>query len=376
MAKTGTRAANGMGTIRRRADGRWEGRYTGADGRQHSVYGKTQKATAEALRAATHSVDAGSWLQPSRMTVKGWLNAWLSDYQADTAQETISKYRCIFDKHFVPVIGAVKLADLGDVHVQRALASLRRASLADSTIKNYMGIFCAALNQAQRAKLMKTNPVAGITVSGAPKKQFHVIDRKDYPAFFAAVKSTRYPVELAFLLLTGLRAGELRGLRWIDVDLDVGTLNIRQQIKQSGRVAPPKFNSTRLFHIPVEAVALLKQQRKRQAGQRFSVGAKWSSAGEGLVFTQPNGRPHGDHTIAYALRAVGTTLGVPDLHPHDLRHSYAVALLRAGVDVKTVQHNLGHATSKMTLDVYAAYTQDAGQQGASRLSDYLQGVSI
>lgn len=382
MSRTGTRAANGMGSIRQRPDGRYEARYTGSDGRQHSVYGKSPKAVGEALRAATHSVDTGAWLEPSTLTVAQWLRVWLTDYSADTAERTVAKNRGMFDRHFIPVLGAVKLADLGPVHIQRVLGGLKRKGLAESTIKNYMAVFTAALNQARKSKLISTNPAEDIHLAGTPKKQFHIVDRQQLPAFFEAAAATRFPNELQFMILTGLRLGEVAGLRWIDVDLDAGTVNVRQQLrpknKKMQRFTLPKYKKTRQIHVPPQVVTILKEQRRRQAEQRLAAGENWieDDLSAGLVFRQKRGQIHGGHTISRAVTAAGVAIGIPDLHPHDLRHSYAVAALRAGADVKTVQHNLGHKTAKMTLDVYAAYTQDAGKAGADKLSTYISALNI
>lgn len=382
MSRSGTRAANGMGSIRQRPDGRYEARYTGSDGRQHSVYGKTMKACAEALRAATHSVDTGAWLEPSTLTVAQWLRVWLTDYSADTAERTVAKNRGMFDRHFIPVLGAVKLADLGPVHIQRVLGGLKRKGLAESTIKNYMAVFTAALNQARKSKLISANPAEDIHLAGTPKKEFHIVDRQQLPAFFEAAAATRYPNELQFMILTGLRLGEVAGLRWIDVDLDAGTVNVRQQLrpknKKMQRFTLPKYKKTRQIHVPPQVVTILKEQRRRQAEQRLAAGENWieDDLSAGLVFRQKRGQIHGGHTISRAVTAAGVAIGIPDLHPHDLRHSYAVAALRAGADVKTVQHNLGHKTAKMTLDVYAAYTQDAGKAGADKLSTYISALNI
>lgn len=382
MSRSGTRTPNGMGSIRKRKDGTYEGRYTGSDGRQHSVYAKTPKACGEALRAATHSVDNGTWLEPSTLTVAQWLKIWLTDYNADTAERTVAKYQGMFDRHFIPVLGQVKLADLGDIHVQRVLAALKRKPLAESTIKNYMAVFASALNQAKKSKLIHDNPAADLTLAGTPKKDFHIIDRQQLPAFFEAAKATRCPNELQFMILTGLRLGEVGGLRWIDVDLDAGTVNVRQQLrpknKKMQRFTLPKYKKTRLIHVPPQVINILKDQRKRQAEQRLAAGKAWieDDLSAGLVFRQKRGQVHGGHTISRAVTAAGVAIGIPELHPHDLRHSYAVAALRAGTDVKTVQYNLGHKTAQMTLDVYAAYTTDAGKAGADKLSTYINALNI
>jgi integrase len=121
-------------------------------------------------------------------------------------------------------------------------------------------------------------------------------------------------------------------------------------------------------------VDVLKRQRKRQLEQRMAAGAYWieDERTRNLVFRQRMGQPHTELSIFQAVKTAGAEIGLPELHPHDLRHSYAVAALRSGVDVKTVQHNLGHKSASITLDTYAAYTSDAGKEGAKRLSEYLK----
>ena len=378
MSKSGTRAPNRMGSIRQRSEDLWEGRYTGDDHKQHSVYAKTQKEVVAALTVALHDVDAGEWINPERMTVGEWLEIWLVDYHTGS-ERTVQKNRCVFKKHVVPVIGSVRLSALGPVHVNRVLSRMRKAGLAPSTIKNYMALLTAALQQAVNAKLIRENPAAGIKPGTVPPRQFHVIDRAQIPAFLAAAAETKYPHELALMLYTGLRVGEVRGLRWADVDLDAATIHVRQQLHPTSgkleRVGDPKYHEQRLLHVPPQVMDLLKRQKRRQAEQRLAC-ENWREDALDLVFRQPSGRPHSEKSLLRAVHEAGAAIGIPELHPHDLRHSYAIAALRAGLDVKTVQHNLGHRTSSMTLDVYAAYTKDAGRQGAEMLSAYLQNIGI
>jgi integrase len=140
----------------------------------------------------------------------------------------------------------------------------------------------------------------------------------------------------------------------------------------ANRITNPKYEEERLVHLPEAAIAILKAQKKRQAEQRLEAGTEWheDETSKDLVFRLPNGNPHGEKTILNAVHIVGQSLGVPDLHPHDLRHSFAIASLRAGIDVKTVQHNMGHKKASMTLDVYVAYTEEGGKEGAEKLSNY------
>lgn len=374
--KKRTRASSGMGSIRQRADGRWEARYTTPDKRQRSVYGKTEKEVTAKLRSKLHDLDTGIWRDPSNVTVKEWLNTWLTHYQTHNSERTVLKYRCIVEKHFIPQLGKLKLSKVLPVHIMHVITTLN-ATLAPVTTKNYIRILGAAFQCAIESGLIRSNPVDNAKLPRVPPTSFNVIDRTDIPAFMNAARETSYPNELIFMLLTGLRVGEVRGLQWDDCDLDASTVNIQRQLHPNyhnlTRFTPPKYGEARKFHIAPEAVTILRNQRRRQAEQRIASG-QWEDDDItcNLVFRMANGKAHTDSSIYDAVKAVGKIIGQPKLHPHDLRHSYAIAALRSGADIKTVQHNLGHKTAEMTLNVYAAYTEDAGKTSAKKLSEYLK----
>jgi integrase len=197
-----------------------------------------------------------------------------------------------------------------------------------------------------------------------------------FPDFIKAANETKYGNELALMLYTGLRVGELRGLQWSDIDFAANTMSIRRQLhpksQTTKRITAPKYDEERTVYLPQPAINVLKAQRVKQNEQRLVAGAEWidNEVTHDLVFRMETGVEHGEKTIADAVRNVGSAIGIPALHPHDLRHSYAVAALRSGADVKSVQHNLGHKTSSMTVDIYAAYSEDAGKESAEKLSDY------
>lgn len=374
MAK---RAANGMGTVRQRSDGRWEGRYTGPDGKQHSVYALTQPACTAALRAAMSEVDSGNWREPSKLSMSEWLDIWLSHYQTDTSDRTVTKYRSIV-KRFKKSIGTIKVTKLSSIHVRRMIKDMENDGLKTSTIDNYCRIFRTAMNRAVEAKIIKENPANDVKTPRPTNRKFVIIDRQEIPAFLKAIQATPYENEYIVMLLTGLRIGEVRGLRWSDIDWKAGTIDIQRQLHPKNKELPrfdlPKYEETRLLHVPQEVIAALKDQKRKQAEQRLAAGDKWyeDDIAHDLVFRKKNGKPHARGSLDKALTKVGIAIGKPDLRPHDLRHSYAVAALRSGANVKTVQYNLGHKTAKMTLDVYARYTEDAGKNDAIKLSNYLK----
>lgn len=377
MAK---RNQNNMGSVRKRSDGRWEARYTAPDGKQRSVYGQTAAACTAALRALQNDIDKGHWLEPSKLTVAEWVNIWLRDYQAHTTSRTRDLYADIARLHITPVIGLVKMSAISPLHVRRVISVMTEKGLSANYIHHAHGVLSVCLNAAIEAKLIKANPAAGIKTPQRAKPKFHIIDREQIPLFIEAAKKDANGPAYIFALLTGLRAGELRGLTWAALDLDNATMDIYQQITCHAPIefAPPKDNSTRVIELTPQAVAILKQQKKTLAALQLAAGEKWERGAlvNDLVFRSAKGHYLTESVIHKAIHAIGAEIGIPELHPHDLRHSYAVASLRAGMDVKTLQHNLGHKNAAITLDVYAGYTTDAGKVGAQKLANYFPDISI
>lgn len=368
------RANNGMGSIRQRPDGRWEARYTAPDGRQRSLYAMTEKDVATKLRAALSAIDNGAWQEPSKMTMAQWMEIWLEDYQAHTTGRTVETYRIVIDKHMIPLFGRVKVSSMSQIHVRRMISTMTKGGSSPASINQARGILSAAMKCAIEAGLTKSNPVQGVRGPRLIKPKYTIIDRDMFPAFVQAAHHTPIANALIFLLMTGLRAGEMRGLRWADIDGSV--MHISRQLHAPSRkrrtFGLPKDGEVRTVQLPAEAVDLLKRQRKQQLEQRMAAGGDWieDEFTADLVFRTLQGWNLDENYIYSAIRSVRAEMGLPNLRPHDLRHSYAVAALRSGIDVKTVQHNLGHKHASITLDTYAAYTDDAGKAGAKRFNDY------
>ena len=363
-----------MGSIRKRSDGRWEGRYTDPYGDQKSVYGKTQAECAKALKAKQHEVDTGHWLEPSKLTVAEWFVIFLRDYQAHTTARTVKVYNEQARLHIIPIIGTVKLTKLSSMHVRRVINIMIDKNLSANYIHHTHGVLSVALNAAIEANLIKQNPATGIKTPTRAKTKFHIVDRDLFPQFVEAARQDANSNAMIFMLLTGLRVSELRGLQWNAIDFTNATMNIHQQLSDRKPLTftPPKDNSSRLIELTPHALNMLKKQKKDLAAMRLKAGDKWehNDIVDDLVFRSARGHFLSESVLHKAVHSVGAKIGIPELHPHDLRHSYAVASIRSGMDIKTVQHNMGHKNAAMTLDVYAAYTIDAGKVGAQRLSAY------
>lgn len=374
MAKKQGRAANGTGSIRQRADGRWEGRYTAPDGRQRSIYAASEKAVKKALKDAQAEMTLGLWFEPSRVTVEKWVRAWLKDYVSQNKPTTQKSYTSLMEHHIIPHIGKMKLHSVNVGTMRRLLGQLS-TTLAPSTVKSVKIAFSSCMTAAVENKLIKENPCHGAKIKKLPKKQLVFVDRKDFPAFIAEARKHRYSTAILLMFQTGLRSSEMRGLRWADFDEQQGKIHVGRQIIESSGVPiiqTPKDDEWREITLTQEMVALLKRHRAQQAELRLKYGP-WQDTPitKDLIFRAKDGGIYKQSKIYYTVTQIGKTIGIDGLHPHSLRDSYAIAALRAGVDIKTISNNLGHADASMTLNKYMEYTDDMGRVAAEKYAQYL-----
>ncbi len=385
MPRKTTRSAAGGGSLRQRSDGRWEARYTvGRDpgtGKQiqKSVYGLTQKEVRQKLAKITTAIDEGVYTEPSKLTVSGWLDIWLGEFLNDVKPRTQELYRSTVEKRIKPALGAVKLCDLKPAAIQKFYNDCSRGepALSAKTLRNIHGIMHRALEQAVEVGYIKNNPSDACKLPKVVKKEIAPLDEEETKLFVKAVHDDPYEILYLVTLFTGLREGEVMGLQWNAVDLDAGTIRITQQLqlhKGSYQIMPTKNSKPRVLTPAPYVINLLRTQRRRQAEWRLAAGQVWQD--NGFVFTNPLGAHLARQTVYRHFKNAVESIGLPDRRFHDLRHTYAVASLRAGDDPKTVSENLGHATVAFTLDTYAHVTEQMKQASAGRMQAYIDSLTL
>lgn len=389
MARKSTRAAQGTGTIRKKTVTRsgkqytyWEARYTeGVDpgtGRQiqRSITGKTQKEVAQKLKAATAAIDAGTYTAPNKMTVGEWLDIWQRDYLGGVKPLTAASYKGIIKNHIKPALGAGKLEALNAHTVQEFYNSLK--NLSPSSIKTVHGVLHQALKQAMINGYIRFNPTTACKLPRAERREIAPLDEAQTTAFLAAIKGHQFEALYTLDLFTGMRRGELLGLTWDCVDFKKGTIRIEKQLqrekKRGGQYVfvSLKNGKARTITPAPFVMKLLKRHRTGQTEQRLKAGPLWENSD--LVFTDERGHHLNGETIYKNFKRIAEGLGIPGARLHDLRHTYAVAAIRSGDDIKTIQGNLGHATAAFTLDVYGHVTEEMKKASAARMETYIKEV--
>ena len=380
-----TKKANGSGSIRKRADGRWEGLYSnGYDPKtgkliRKSVYGKTQKEVRLALSKIVSEMDSGTYAEPSKMKVSQWLDEWLASYTMNIKPATRSAYEEHIRVHIKPSLGDIPLKQLSTRDIQQLYTNLlKERELSPKTVRNIHGVLHRTLEQAKLLGYIRVNPADAAVTPRVEKKQVETLDAEDIGKFLAAIRGTKYEYPLFVAVFTGLRQGELLGLTWDCVDFEHGMLLINKQHNRvkgdtEFRFASLKNDKARVLTVADEVIDVLKLQKQRQESWAAALGNGWENP-DNLVFTTEFGRYINNKILYQNFKRIAKKLGKPDLRFHDLRHTYAVNSLRAGDDIKTVQENLGHATASFTLSTYAHATPGMKRESAKRMTAFIRSV--
>ena len=382
-----SRSANGSGTIRKRSDGRWEGRYslgfdpkTGKQ-RQKSVYGATQKEVRQKLSQISVEIDEGTYVEPTAMKLGAWLDIWLSDYTVNLKPSTYSSYESHIRIHLKPEIGQIPLSQLSPHILQSFYNDLQRVKgVSAKTVKNIHGTLHKALEQAKSLGYIRSNPMEAIVIPRVEKVQVKTLADDDLAEFLRVIHGEPDEIIYYVTVFTGLRQGEVLGLTWDCVDFENNTLLINKQHSMDRRTKEYKFSSpkngqSRILTVADEVMDALREQRKRQEEWMKAAGSLWSNP-EQMVFTNEFGHFVSNKTLYNRFKRLMRANGFDELRFHSLRHTFAVNSLRAGDDIKTVQENLGHATAAFTLSTYAHATPNMKRESANRMGQYIQSLQV
>ena len=402
------KAAAGSGTIRKKTVTRngksytfWEARITtGKDGQgkqvQRSFSGKTQKEVREKMQAAAVEITEGTYIAPSKMTVGDWIDIWSKEYTNSIKPRTLDTYKQNIRVHIKPALGAIKLAALSAVDIQKFYNDLirdgytvtrndngkvtkERKSFSPKTIKNIHGTLHKCLEKAVSLGYIKYNPADRPELPRIEKSDIKPLEDDEIKRFLSAIKGNDYETLFTVALFTGMRRAEVIGLSWDCVDFENGTILIKQQLqKYSGTggkyVLTPTKNSRWRTLTPADGIMkLLKHRQLEQIQDRFKAGSAWDNS-MNLVFTDRLGGYLSGNTVYMNFKRIVASIGLPDARLHDLRHTYATASIRSGDDIKTVQENLGHHTAAFTLDVYGHVTEQMKRESAARMDAYMNSL--
>ncbi len=369
-----SRRGRGEGSVFQRADGLWSGSISlGVDANGRRVRRTCYAASKAEVLAKLNGIRAdvaGGVLEPTKTTLAKYLDQWLGDITNEVKPNTKLCYASTVRLYVVPNIGSVLLSKILPAHVQGLLRSLEKDDKSPRIRQLTHSVLRVALKKAVRLGLIVRNPVDAVDPPRVVKAPRTVLDGPQCTALLKSLVGTPQHALYTTALGMQMRQGELLGLQWSEVDFTAASIRVEATlIEQAGRIigraSVKTASGNRTIAMPPVVVSALRAHRVRLLEAGLS-GSPW-------VFPNENGGPFLKSNVSRYLKAALTKAGLPKCRFHDLRHAGATLLIAAGVDVKTVQHRLGHASAVTTLDVYAHASPAKDTEAAGVLNLLLTG---
>lgn len=318
------------------------------------VSGKSERAVQDTLDGLYRDWLKGELSVGPSQTVKAFLETWLAG-QHQLSPRTHDDYRKLVAGYLLPALGKHKLDELKPEHIQRLYSALL-GRLAPRTVQHIHACLHAALEAAVKWGNLTRNPASVVYKPKVGRSEMHAWDLHEAQRFLSAVQDGQHEAYWVLAITTGMRSGELRALKWTDVDLEAGSIRVQRAVSRVvGRGLVEKGTKTesgRPIPLMGQAIEALRRQRLQQKAARLKAGARWQESG--LVFTSEIGTPlHESNLARRCFYPLLERAGLPRIRPYDLRHSTASLYLALGTHPKIVQELLGHASVRLTLDTYS-----------------------
>lgn len=375
MAK---RRPSGDGMVRKRDDGRWEGRIVvghkkNGDPIHRYVLARTQKELMKKLHDHIEMYRDADLTEDCNMTLGEWLDRWINEYMIFTVRETtLDAYKAMIKNLIKPYLGDKPLSALSTQEIQKFYNTVKKygrvrvdklhgTELADSLVRKIHMMLHEALDMAVAQRLIIKNPTNGTTIPKNNYAPMQILNDEQLDRFMERIRQDEQWYDFFYTeLTTGMRRGEICGLRWEDFNADMGKLKIRRAIhkKKGGGLAVGETKTetgTRTVLLPPSTAELLRKRKETAVGE-------W-------IFPniyKPEEPMHPDYAY-HRLKTLLKQAELPLIRFHDLRHTFATMALEHGMDVKTLSATIGHVSSATTLDIYSHITDTMQRQAAVRI---------
>ena len=381
----GKKRPDGDGLVRKRDDGRWEGRIVvghkdGGTPIFRYVLAKTQKELTKKLHAKILEYRGVELSEESSMTLAEWLEKWLSEYKVNTIRaSTLERYSRDIANHVIPRLGYKKISFITTNDIQKMYVDIKEngriknrekhgSVLSDSMVRSIHMMLHQAFEDAVKERLISKNPTKGTTIPKKSHAEMQVLNKEQMDRFFEEIDKDEIWRDFFYTeLTTGLRRGEICGLKWCDFDEKHGTLSVCRNAtaKKGGGVSIGETKTdtgNRLIYLPESTVKMLKKRKKHAL-------TEW-------IFSNPY-RPEDPllpNSAYQKLKKILKKAELPNIRFHDLRHTFATHALTSGVDAKTLSKILGHTNASFTLDTYTHVTSDMQDRAANIVGNFTENL--
>ena len=372
MAK---RRADGEGNVRQKRPNLWEARIVAGHKKDGSpiykyVSGRTQKEAYEKLRELITEYRNVELTEDSQITVEEWLQKWMDEYMMFSIREqTWKSYESVIRLHIITNLGNKKVASLTTSVVQKFYNKLLSEGKSGSLVRDAHLILHQAMDVAVKENLVAKNPTNGTKIPKVEYKPKNILNEIQLEMFMDAIKQDELWYDFFYTeITTGLRRGELCGLKWCDFNETTGQLNVVRTVSthkggglKTGETKTQK--GTRTIYLPPSTVKLLSERKPK-------VSSEW-------IFPNfyDNSKPINPATAYSRLKTILKKAGLPSIRFHDLRHTFATHALSSGVDARTLSGILGHTNASFTLDTYTHVTNDMQKNASVIVGRFMKDIT-
>ncbi len=372
---------------RGRIEGSWYVRVElprSADGKRRQRRETVRGTKAEAqrrLRELLREVETGGYAEGGRMSIADLAQRWLQSVEHRVGVKTFIRYKSIVRLYIAPALGSIRAEALRPGHVEEALASWstggrkdrEKGLLSARTIGHLYDTLRTICRWGVKMGILVRNPADAVEPPRVERREMQALDPKGVTALLNAAKDTALQIPILVAIGTGLRRGELLGLRWSDVDLEAARLTVRRSVETVQGVtrtkAPKTARSARTISLAPFVVEALRRERAAQAQLRLLLGLGRDE--EGWVFTRADGSAWEPGTFSLHFARLVKRSKLPHVRFHDLRHSFGTLALTSGVDLQTISRALGHESIAITSRIYVHAVEVLQQEAAGRLDAFL-----
>ena len=388
-----TRRVKGEGTIRKKGNG-YEGRITvevNGVRKQVSVYDKSQRVVVEKMQELRKKRDDNYYIENKNITLEEWLKEWMKVYKKPyisprTYQGYVEKSKTILEH-----LGNMQLQKIELYHLQKFISDLQNEGKSPKSLRHYYSILKMCFDDAIMCRHISLNPTRNLKLPSMRRKELNIMTKEEQLVFEGFMKKYRMGTAYIVLVNTGLRAGELSGLTWKDVDFENKALYVRRgmqkittydddfnKVKRERKVTDVKTeNSYRVVPMLDKVVRILQEYKKKVQAEQEEL----AELGEGFkdddfIFKTKYNHPITSEYLRKTCQGICKSNNFRKVGIHELRHTFATRSIEAGIDLRVLQEILGHASYSTTADIYVHILGQVKLSQMSRLEDYLTDINM
>lgn len=316
---------------------------------------KTKKEAEKAMMEVQDAMNKGNYIEPSTVLYRDFIQSWINDKKTNVQKSTVETYTYLIERFVLPALGDIELSKITPRDIQSLYNDLKNNNkLGDENIRKVHTLINESLNKAFKWEMIIRNPAALVDPPKISRKEVEVWDEEEVQKFLAVAKDSRYYEAFLISLTTGMRQGEVLGLRMVDIDEKNLNFSIVQTLSHKGdeiKTGAKTQAGNRTISVDEQTMKQVLKLKERYEIEKEQAGPIYKDSG--LVIRTSVGTPLSPRNLLRTFYGLIEKAGVKKIRFHDLRHTHASLLLRQGVNPKIVSERLGHANVRITLDRYS-----------------------